>query len=410
MDVGSGGRRVVLGVCGGIAAYKAVEVCRRLVDAGAHVVPVMTAGATRFVGEVTFSALASEPVRRSLFGRARSHPAHPTGPGRRPDRRRARHRPAAVGLRGGVLPRPADQRAARHPGAGDGVPRDAHRDVGAPGGAGQPRRCCVRAACTSCSPEEGRLAGGDVGAGRLAEPGDDRRRRCRGARRRLGERTTWPGSGCSSPPAAPASRSIRCASSATARRASRATPSPRRPRHRGAEVTLVTTTHAAGRPRHRARAGRDRRRDARRGDGACARPPTSWSWPRRSPTSRPVRVAEREAEEARRRARGRAGADRRHPRRRSAHAKPPEPDAGRLRGRDQRRRGATPRRSCAAKGADLLVANDVVRGGRRVRTRHQRGADPVRRTADRDHVPLTDKRSVARAVLDAVVESAPMRI
>ena len=39
----------------------------RLGDAGAHVVPVMTDGATRFVGEVTFSALCSEPVRRSLF-------------------------------------------------------------------------------------------------------------------------------------------------------------------------------------------------------------------------------------------------------------------------------------------------------------------------------------------------------
>lgn len=61
------GRRVVLGVSGGIAAYKAIEVCRRLVDAGAHVVPVMTAGAKRFVGETTFSALASEPVRTSLF-------------------------------------------------------------------------------------------------------------------------------------------------------------------------------------------------------------------------------------------------------------------------------------------------------------------------------------------------------
>jgi len=36
------GRRVVLGVTGGIAAYKAVEVCRRLVDAGAHVVPILT--------------------------------------------------------------------------------------------------------------------------------------------------------------------------------------------------------------------------------------------------------------------------------------------------------------------------------------------------------------------------------
>jgi phosphopantothenoylcysteine decarboxylase/phosphopantothenate--cysteine ligase len=61
------GRRVVLGVTGGIAAYKAVELCRRLVDAGAHVAPVMTEDATRFVGEVTLSALASEPVQTSLW-------------------------------------------------------------------------------------------------------------------------------------------------------------------------------------------------------------------------------------------------------------------------------------------------------------------------------------------------------
>jgi len=60
-------RRVVLGVCGGIAAYKAVEVCRLLVDAGAHVIPVLTAEATRFVGAVTFSALASEPAQSSLW-------------------------------------------------------------------------------------------------------------------------------------------------------------------------------------------------------------------------------------------------------------------------------------------------------------------------------------------------------
>ena len=61
------GRRVVLGVTGGIAAYKAIEVCRRLVDAGAHVVPVMTKGAERFVGRTTLSALASEPVQTSLW-------------------------------------------------------------------------------------------------------------------------------------------------------------------------------------------------------------------------------------------------------------------------------------------------------------------------------------------------------
>ncbi len=61
------GSRVVLGVSGGIAAYKAVEVCRRLVDAGAHVVPIMTRGAERFLGATTLSALASEPVQRSLW-------------------------------------------------------------------------------------------------------------------------------------------------------------------------------------------------------------------------------------------------------------------------------------------------------------------------------------------------------
>ena len=61
------GRRIVLGVTGGIAAYKAVEVCRRLVDAGAHVVPVMTKGAEHFLGRTTLSALASEPVQTSLW-------------------------------------------------------------------------------------------------------------------------------------------------------------------------------------------------------------------------------------------------------------------------------------------------------------------------------------------------------
>jgi len=61
------GRRIVLGVSGGIAAYKAVEVCRRLVDAGAFVSPVLTQDALRFVGALTFSALASEPARTSLF-------------------------------------------------------------------------------------------------------------------------------------------------------------------------------------------------------------------------------------------------------------------------------------------------------------------------------------------------------
>lgn len=58
---------VVLGVAGGIAAYKSVEILRLLRNAGAYVAPVLTPDATRFVGAVTFSALASEPARTSIF-------------------------------------------------------------------------------------------------------------------------------------------------------------------------------------------------------------------------------------------------------------------------------------------------------------------------------------------------------
>ena len=61
------GARIVLGVSGGIAAYKAVDVCRRLFDAGAHVIPVLTDDALRFVGALTFSALASEPAQVSMW-------------------------------------------------------------------------------------------------------------------------------------------------------------------------------------------------------------------------------------------------------------------------------------------------------------------------------------------------------
>jgi len=58
---------VVLGVAGSVAAYKSAELCRRLVDAGFTVAPVMTADAARFLGPATLSALASEPVHTSLW-------------------------------------------------------------------------------------------------------------------------------------------------------------------------------------------------------------------------------------------------------------------------------------------------------------------------------------------------------
>jgi len=57
----------VLGVTGGISAYKAILVCRRLIDGGAHVMPIMTEAATRFVGPTTLTALASEPVRMTVW-------------------------------------------------------------------------------------------------------------------------------------------------------------------------------------------------------------------------------------------------------------------------------------------------------------------------------------------------------
>jgi len=56
------GRTVALCVAGGIAAYKAVAVARLLVQAGARVLPVMTASGARFVGKVTLSGICSEPV------------------------------------------------------------------------------------------------------------------------------------------------------------------------------------------------------------------------------------------------------------------------------------------------------------------------------------------------------------
>lgn len=64
------GRNLLLCVCGGIAAYKAAELVRRLRDAGAHVRVAMTDNAQRFVGAATFQALSGQPVRTSLWDEA----------------------------------------------------------------------------------------------------------------------------------------------------------------------------------------------------------------------------------------------------------------------------------------------------------------------------------------------------
>lgn len=64
------GQRILLGVSGGIAAYKSADLVRRLRDAGAEVRVVMTASALHFVGATTFQALSGHPVRSSLWDAA----------------------------------------------------------------------------------------------------------------------------------------------------------------------------------------------------------------------------------------------------------------------------------------------------------------------------------------------------
>src|SRR3954468_20681771 len=59
--------RILLGVTGGIAAYKACEVCRLFVKGGHEVVPLVTPGAERFVTAETFTALARRPAGDDVY-------------------------------------------------------------------------------------------------------------------------------------------------------------------------------------------------------------------------------------------------------------------------------------------------------------------------------------------------------
>ena len=164
------GKRIVLGVSGGIAAYKAVEVCRRLVDAGAHVIPVLTDGRA--------------PLRRPhhlrrprlragvdvALGRAAPDPAHPPRADGRPRAGRAGDgrvlgaatppasattcsRNVLLATRAPVLVCPAMHTEMwEHPAVQDNLRLARARGVHV------------------VEPESGRLAGGDVGTGRLADP------------------------------------------------------------------------------------------------------------------------------------------------------------------------------------------------------------------------------------------------
>ena len=163
------GRRIVLGVSGGIAAYKAVDLCRRLVDAGAHVAPVLTDGALRFVGKTTFDALASEQAHVSLFDD--EHPIPHTHLGQSADL--VVVAPATARVLGLYAAGISDDLltnvllATRAPVL---VCPAMHTEMWEHAAVQDNLRTLTQRGVHVVAPETGRLAGGDVGAGRMAEP------------------------------------------------------------------------------------------------------------------------------------------------------------------------------------------------------------------------------------------------
>ncbi len=163
------GRRVVLGVSGGIAAYKAVILCRLMMDAGAHVVPVMTAAAQRFVGRATFDALASERVQTSIFGE--DDPIPHTTLGQTADVVVVAPATArvigsyAAGISDGLLT--ATLLATRAPVV---VCPAMHTEMWEHAAVQHNIEVLTARGVHMVVPEAGRLAGGDIGTGRLAEP------------------------------------------------------------------------------------------------------------------------------------------------------------------------------------------------------------------------------------------------
>jgi phosphopantothenoylcysteine decarboxylase/phosphopantothenate--cysteine ligase len=165
------GKHIVLGVSGGIAAYKAVEVCRRLVDAGAFVSPVLTRGAQRFIGAATFSALASEPTRTELFD----------GPEPSPHTRLGQSADLVL-----VAPATAHLLSAYATGSSSDlltatllatrapvmVCPAMHTEMWEHPAVQENVATLARRGTIIVPPTSGHLAGGDVGTGRLAEPAD----------------------------------------------------------------------------------------------------------------------------------------------------------------------------------------------------------------------------------------------
>ena len=152
--------RILLGVTGGIAAYKACELTRLLVKAGHDVIPLVTEGAQRFVTEETFLALARRPKNEDVYPHLTRADLLVVAPCTANTLAKLAHgiadnvlTEAALAHRGPVLLAPAmNPRMWSHPATRANV--DALRARGV----------------ELVGPDEGEMAEGEWGAGRLAEP------------------------------------------------------------------------------------------------------------------------------------------------------------------------------------------------------------------------------------------------
>jgi phosphopantothenoylcysteine decarboxylase/phosphopantothenate--cysteine ligase len=154
--------RVLVGVTGGIAAYKACELVRLLVKTGHEVTPILTPDAERFVTAHTFEALARGEAPRNLYPHLTEADLLVVAPLSANTLAKMAHgladnvlTQAALAFRGPILVAPAmNVRMWEHPATRENVARLVERGVEVVG------------------PEEGELAEGEHGPGRMTEPED----------------------------------------------------------------------------------------------------------------------------------------------------------------------------------------------------------------------------------------------
>ncbi|MDH4118629.1 MAG: bifunctional phosphopantothenoylcysteine decarboxylase/phosphopantothenate--cysteine ligase CoaBC, partial [Acidimicrobiia bacterium] len=164
------GRRVVLGVSGGVAAYKSAVLARLLLSEGAEVRAVMTRAATDFLGPATLAALTGHPVVTSLVGHEGSVSPH-TDLGRWAEvvvvapATTATISRIAVGLSEDALS--ATVLATRAPLA---VAPAMHTEMWEHPATQRAIATLTGDGVTIIGPESGALAGGDEGPGRMSEP------------------------------------------------------------------------------------------------------------------------------------------------------------------------------------------------------------------------------------------------